>query len=106
LSPLLPLYGAENSSAPEDFVFAPARHSSRSGQLVKRELKPAITNCERDAGREEPSPLPAFRWHDFRQARIAGHADPNVTLKVYAHLFQGALSQAAELYDPLRAETG
>lgn len=63
-------------------------------------------------------PLPTFRWHDFRHfavstliaqkadiltlARIAGHSDPNVTLKVYGHLMKGTLSEAAELYDPLR----
>jgi integrase len=39
-------------------------------------------------------------------ARIAGHADPNVTLKVYGHLMEGALAEAAELYDPFREATG
>ena len=36
-------------------------------------------------------------------ARIAGHSDPNVTLKVYGHLMKGALAKAADLYDPLAA---
>jgi hypothetical protein len=35
-------------------------------------------------------------------ARIAGHSDPNVTLRIYGHLMAGALSEAADLYDPLR----
>lgn len=55
--------------------------------------------------------MPDFRWHDSRHyaistliaqkadiltlARIAGHADPNVTLKVYGHLMKGALAEAA-----------
>jgi integrase len=70
----------------------------------------------------ELPPLPATRWHDFRHyavstliaqnanilliARIAGHADPNVTLKVYGHLMENALSDAATLYDPLREVAG
>ena len=75
--------------------------------FVKRELKPALAR----AG------LPNFRWHSFRHfaisvlisqgadiltlARIAGHSDPSVTLKVYGHLMRGALGDAAERYEPL-----
>lgn len=59
-----------------------------------------------------------FRFHDLRHfavsqliaqganilevARVAGHADPSITLRVYGHLMEGALAQAAERYDPLR----
>lgn len=35
-------------------------------------------------------------------ARIAGHKDPNVTLRVYAHLMNERVSEAADLYDPLK----
>jgi integrase len=36
-------------------------------------------------------------------ARIAGHSRPDVTLRVYAHLFDEGLRQAAVSFDPLRA---
>lgn len=59
----------------------------------------------------------SMRFHDLRHfavsqligqganilqvARVAGHSDPAVTLRVYAHLFRDGLSEAAEKYDPL-----
>lgn len=59
-----------------------------------------------------------MRLHDFRHyavsqliaqgasillvAKIAGHARPDVTLRVYAHLFAEGLADAAERYDPAR----
>jgi integrase len=64
-------------------------------------------------------PRLAFRFHDLRHyavsqliaqgasilqvARVAGHADPSVTLRVYGHLLAGGLVEAARRYDPLRA---
>jgi hypothetical protein len=36
-------------------------------------------------------------------ARVAGRADPSVTLRVYGHLMADALAEAARRYDPLRA---
>ena len=58
-----------------------------------------------------------FRFHDLRHfavsqliaqganilqiARVAGHSDPSVTLRVYAHLMADGLHQAAQLYNPL-----
>jgi integrase len=45
----------------------------------------------------------AFRQTQHRLlARIAGHSDPNVTLAVYGHLMNAALSEAAARFDPLR----
>jgi integrase len=35
-------------------------------------------------------------------ARVAGHADPSITLRVYSHLMADGLAEAAALYDPLR----
>lgn len=59
----------------------------------------------------------SFRFHDLRHfavsqliaqganilqiARVAGHADPSITLRVYAHLMADGLTKAAALYDPL-----
>jgi integrase len=39
-------------------------------------------------------------------AKIAGHADPSITLRVYAHLLEGALAEAADRYDPLARSRG
>ena len=59
----------------------------------------------------------SFRFHDLRHfavsqliaqganilqiARVAGHADPSITLRVYSHLMADGLTEAAALYDPL-----
>ena len=40
------------------------------------------------------------RGHPHRR-RIAGHADPNSTLRIYGHLMRGAMSEAAERFEPL-----
>jgi integrase len=60
----------------------------------------------------------SFRFHDLRHfavsqliaqganilqiARVAGHSDPSITLRVYAHLMADGLAEAAVRYDPLR----
>jgi integrase len=78
---------------------------------VERELRHAL----RRAG----LPRLAFRFHDLRHyavsqliaqgasilqvARVAGHSDPSVTLRVYGHLMADGLAEAARRYDPLRA---
>jgi integrase len=104
---------------PDDLVFA-----TRVGtpidpnNFVKRELKAAVKAANEARPKKEPPlpALPAFRCHDFRHyavsmliaqkadiltlARIAGHADPNVTLKVNGHLMKGALSEVAEKFEP------
>ncbi|MBA2385023.1 MAG: hypothetical protein H0V68_10240 [Actinobacteria bacterium] len=36
-------------------------------------------------------------------ARVAGHADPSVTLRVYVHLMADGFAEAARRYAPLRA---
>ena len=64
-------------------------------------------------------PRLAFRFHDLRHyavsqliaqgasilqvARVAGHSDPSVTLRVDGHLMADGLAEAARRYDPLRA---
>ena len=90
--------------------------------FVRREFRTAITAANEERAEKELEPIPAIRWHDLRHfavsmliaqradiltlARIAGHADPNVTLKVYGHLMRGAISEAADLYDPLSEASG
>jgi integrase len=64
----------------------------------------------------------ALRFHDLRHyavsqligqganilqvARVAGHSDPAVTLRVYAHLFEDGLAEAATKYDPMKEALG
>jgi integrase len=36
-------------------------------------------------------------------ARVVGHADPSITLRVYSHLMAAGLAEAAARYDPLVA---
>lgn len=100
------------STRPDDFVFPnelglpehPARYCEREFQAALE----AAGMARR-----------AFRFHDLRHfavsqliaqganilqlARVAGHRDPSVTLRVYAHLMADGLAQAARDYDPLRA---
>jgi integrase len=94
--------------APTDFVFAGPTGAPRSPNgWLKWEFYPAL----KAAG------VKPFRFHDLRHyavsqliaqganilqiARIAGHADPSITLRVYSHLMTDGLSEAAQLYDPL-----
>jgi integrase len=64
----------------------------------------------------------AFRFHDLRHyavselikqkadilllARIAGHEDPSITLRVYSHLLNDDVSEASKVYDPLKRVNG
>lgn len=66
--------------------------------------------------------IAAFRFHDLRHyavselimqkadilllARIAGHDDPSITLRVYAHLLNDDVSEAAKVYDRLKRVEG
>jgi integrase len=118
---LVPMFGSlravllEHKAAtpfkrPEDFLFAtPAGTPESPNGWLKREFYPALNG----AG------VGYFRFHDLRHfavsqliaqganilqlARVAGHADPSVTLKVYSHLMAEGLAEAATRYDPLRA---
>jgi integrase len=92
---------------PDDFVFP-----SETGEPIipngwlKWHFYPALKSAR-----------VTFRYHDLRHyavsqliaqganilqiARIAGHADPSITLRVYSHLLQDGLAEAALRYDPL-----
>ena len=106
---LLEQRAASLFKAPEDFVFPSAKGEPLSPNgWLKWEFYPALDR----AG------VKRFRFHDLRHfavsqlvaqganilqiARIAGHADPSITLRVYSHLMTDGLAEAAALYDPLR----
>jgi integrase len=77
------------------------------GNFTRREWNTALRRAK----------LQHWRFHDLRHfavsqlieegadilllARIAGHKDPSVTLRVYSHLMTERVSEAAERYDPL-----
>jgi len=109
---LVPMFGSlrpallEHKAAtpfkqPEDFLFGTIAGTPESPNgWLKREFYPAL----RRAGVEH------FRFHDLRHfavsqliaqganivqlARVAGHADPSVTLKVDSHLMADGLAEA------------
>jgi integrase len=81
-----------------------------SGARSRRELKAALKKAK--------LPDLAFRFHALRHhavsaliaegaritlvSKVAGHASPDVTLRVYSHLLGEDLRAAADKYDPLR----
>lgn len=97
------------------------RHDLVFPSVVGTPQNPA-TAAEREfrhALRRAGLPRLAFRFHDLRHyavsqliaqgasilqvARVAGHSDPSVTLRVYGHLMADGLAEAARRFDPLRA---
>lgn len=105
---LLELKAASPFKAPDDFVFPSVTGEARNpAGWMRWEFYPALKR----------SGVPAFRFHDLRHfavseliaqganilqiSRIAGHADPSITLKVYSHLLADGLAEAADRYDPL-----
>jgi integrase len=107
---LLEQRAASRFKAPEDFVFpSPKGKPLSPNSWIKWEFYPALDRAD----------VKRFRFHDLRHfavsqlvaqganilqiARIAGHADPSITLRVYSHLMTDGLAEAAALYDPLRA---
>jgi integrase len=108
---------------PDDLIFGTSVGTPTDpNNWVRREFKKA----QQDAGLgewvesdgEKRRWVSAFRFHDLRHyavselikqkadilllARIAGHEDPSITLRVYAHLLNDDVSEAAKLSDPLR----
>lgn len=99
-------------SGDEDYVFC---------DVFGRPLDPAGTVKGELAATFRAAKLPerAFRFHDLRHfavsrlidaganilliSRIAGHAKPDVTLRVYSHLMHDGVIAAADTYDPLEA---
>ena len=109
---LLELKAASPFKAEDDFVFPATSGEPRNpAGWMRWEFYPTLKR----AGVEP------FRFHDLRHfavsqliaqganilqiSRIAGHADPSITLKVYSHLFADGLAEAALRYDPLGGAT-
>lgn len=104
---LLEVKAASPYKRPDDLCF-PAFDGKPQAQASWREFLGARSR----AGLRE-----TLRLHDLRHyavsrlieqgasvllvAKIAGHAQPSVTLDVYAHLFREGLADAAERFDPL-----
>jgi integrase len=97
-------------NGPTDLVFGSAVGTPMDpGNFVRREFTPA----------RDKAGLPGFRWHDLRHfavsalieqradikliQAVAGHSSATITLDVYGHLMNERVSEAATLYDPLRA---
>jgi integrase len=105
---LLELKAASPFKSPDDFVFPATTGEARNpAGWMRWEFYPALRRAK----------VQPFRFHDLRHfavsqliaqganilqiSRIAGHADPSITLKVYSHLLADGLAEAAERYDPL-----
>lgn len=106
---LLELKAASPHKQPDDFVFPAVTGEARNpAGWMRWDFYPALKKAT----------VAPFRFHDLRHfavsqliaqganilqiSRIAGHADPSITLKVYSHLFPDGLAEAADRYDPLR----
>lgn len=108
---------ARGQARPEDLVFSSARGTPlHQRNVVRRGLDPAVAEAGlADDGR------PSLRFHDLRHtfaslliaeglnvvfvSRQLGHADPAITLRVYAHLFDQA-EHAQRARDALEAGFG
>jgi integrase len=105
---LLQLKAASPYKAPDDFVFPAVTGEARNpAGWMRWEFYPTLKRAQ----------VQPFRFHDLRHfavsqliaqganilqiSRIAGHADPSITLKVYSHLLADGLTEAADRYDPL-----
>jgi integrase len=114
---------ALDARRPDDFVFGTSVGTAVCPDNFTRcELKAAVTAANKNRAETELPAIPAFTWHSLRHyavsqlieqgaavtlvARIAGHSDPAVTLRVYSHLLEAALADAATRYDPLRVKAG
>jgi hypothetical protein len=93
---------AANHSTPSDFAFSTLRGTPMQQRNVgRRGLDKATERAKLNSDEK-----PRFRFHDLRHSfaslliaqgadvvfvsRQLGHANPSITLSVYAHLFEGA----------------
>jgi integrase len=87
-------------------------------------LMAVLINAHNDpgAGEKPNDPLPHARLHDMRHVHATtlllagvpvhvvaarlGHADPSITLRVYAHVISDQLTEAADIFARAIADTG
>jgi integrase len=87
-------------------------------------LMTVLINAHNDpqAGEQPDEPLPHARLHDLRHVHATtllvagvpvhvvaarlGHADPSITLRVYAHVISDQLTEAADIFARAIAATG
>jgi integrase len=107
----------------DDYVFATAWGEPIHPDTVSS-LMTVLINAHNDPQAEEKpaEPLPHARLHDLRHihattlllagvpvhvvAARLGHADPSITLRVYAHVISDQLTEAAEIFARAIAGTG
>jgi integrase len=112
---LLSLAGDRVRGGFNDYVFTSAWGQPIYPDTVSS-LMPVLINRynERQVDKKTGRPLPAARLHDLRhvhattllragvQVRMVaarlGHADPSITLRVYAHVISEQLAEAAVIF--------
>lgn len=107
--------GPEWRGGSDDYVFTSAWGEPIHPDTVSS-LMPVLVNRhnERQAEKKAGRPLPAARLHDLRHVHATtllragvpvhvvaarlGHADPSITLRVYAHVISEQLAEAAVIF--------
>ena len=101
----------------DDYVFCTAWGEPIHSDTVSS-LMTTLINAHNDQQRE---PLPHARLHDLRHVHATtlllagvpvhvvaarlGHADPSITLRVYAHVISDQLTEAADIFARAVAST-
>jgi integrase len=98
-------------------IFGDVEGEHRNPEHVSRQFAGDIGRCRKAIGEGR---LPVIRLHDLRHTHASilltarepvhmvsqrlGHANPNVTLSVYAHVMPGSQREAADLFARLVGE--
>ena len=99
----------------DDYVFVSAWGEPIHPDTVSSLMPVLINRCnERQADEGTGKPLPAARLHDLRHVHATtllragvpvhvvaarlGHADPSITLRVYAHVISEQLAEAVAIF--------
>ncbi len=106
----------------DDYVFATAWGEPIHPDTVSSLMTTLINAHNNPEDAEKPNdPLPHARLHDLRHVHATtllagvpvhvvaarlGHADPSITLRVYAHVISDQLTEAADIFARVIADTG
>lgn len=104
---------------PEALVFGSIEGEHRHPEHTSRQFKADLARCRKALGEDGP---PDCRLHDLRHAHATalllakvpvhvvsqrlGHANPTVTLTVYAHVLSGSQRDAADVFAGLIGKAG